>query len=253
MRTPAERSGKLPAGRSETGGNDLDRKTGKTVFPGLDGTALKLLALASMVIDHVGYMLYPGARWLRACGRLAMPVFAFCVAEGLAHTRDRGRYLLRMGAVGLISEIPYDLMTKGKVPDLGHQNILLTFFAAILALILYEAIRTRVKGWPGILPGLAVLAAAACVSRPLKLDYNYTAVGLVYLFYLLRDTHPALRTGVAMAWYGWLRRTWVGPWGLLAFPLLLLYNGKRGRGLKWLFYAAFPAHMLLIRLIGILR
>ena len=227
--------------------------TREKAFPGLDGTALKLIALVSMVIDHVGYVLYPGARWLRAAGRLAMPIFAFCVAEGLSHTRDRRGYLLRMGAVGLVSEIPYDLMTRRTILEFTHQNILLSFFLAILALILYEEIRARVKGWAGMLLGLVVLAAAARVSRPLKLDYNYTAVGLVYLFYLLRDTHPALRAGAAMAWYGWLRRTGVGPWGLLAFPLLLLYNGKRGRGVKRFFYAAFPAHMLLIRLIAFLR
>ncbi len=231
----------------------MDPMTRGKLFPGLDGTALKLIALVSMVIDHVGFVLYPGTRWLRAAGRLAMPVFAFCVAEGLSYTHDRRGYLLRMGVVGLASEIPYDLMTKRTTLEFTNQNILLTFFLALLALILYEEIRARVKGRAGVLLGLAVLSAAAGASRPLKLDYNYTAVGLVCLFYLLRDTHPALRAGAAMAWYGWLRRTWVGPWGLLAFPLLLLYNGKRGRGVKWLFYAAFPAHMLLIRLIAFLR
>jgi ATP-binding cassette subfamily B protein len=101
----------------------------------LDGTALKLIAMLSMVFDHVGDAFFPGVMWLRMVGRIAMPVFAFCIAEGYAHTRDRKKYLLRMGLFALVSEIPFDLCFHGK-PGFGHQNIMLTFFLSILALFI---------------------------------------------------------------------------------------------------------------------
>ena len=63
----------------------------------LDGTMLKIIAMISMVIDHVGDMFFPELLWLRMIGRLAMPVFAFCITEGYIHTRNRKKYLLRMG------------------------------------------------------------------------------------------------------------------------------------------------------------
>ena len=46
-------------------------------FQVLDGTTLKLIAMAAMVLDHVGDNFFPGQVWMRALGRLAMPIFAF--------------------------------------------------------------------------------------------------------------------------------------------------------------------------------
>ncbi len=69
----------------------------------LDGTAIKLIAMVSMVIDHLGDNFFPQAIWMRAVGRLALPLFAFCVSEGYIHTHDRKKYLLRMGLFALVS------------------------------------------------------------------------------------------------------------------------------------------------------
>ena len=55
----------------------------------LDGTMLKIIAMISMVFDHVGDMFFPGLMWPRMIGRIAMPLFSFCIAEGYIHTRDK--------------------------------------------------------------------------------------------------------------------------------------------------------------------
>ena len=109
-------------------------------FRCLDGTALKIIAMVSMVFDHVGDMFFPEVMWPRMIGRIAMPVFAFCVAEGYAHTRDRRKYIARMGAFALISEIPFDLAFFDR-PGFEHQNIMVTFFLALIALELFERLR----------------------------------------------------------------------------------------------------------------
>ena len=90
--------------------------------------------MISMVFDHVGDMFFPGVMWLRMIGRLAMPLFSFCIAEGYIHTKDRKKYILRLGIFALISEVPFDLAFEGKI-NLSHQNIMLTFFLAVIALI----------------------------------------------------------------------------------------------------------------------
>ena len=85
----------------------------------LDGTMLKLIAMTSMVFDHAGDLFFHDQLWMRMIGRLAMPLFSFCIAEGYRYTKDRKKYLLRMGLFALISEIPFDLAFAGKI-DLSH-------------------------------------------------------------------------------------------------------------------------------------
>ena len=60
---------------------------------GLDGFTLKLIAVAAMVVDHLGALVFPEALWMRVVGRFAMPVFAFLLVEGYHQTRHLGRYL----------------------------------------------------------------------------------------------------------------------------------------------------------------
>ena len=212
----------------------------------LDGTMLKIIAMVSMVSDHVGDLFFPGVMWLRMIGRLAMPIFSFCIAEGYAHTRDKNRYLLRMGIFALISEVPFDLAFEGKV-GFGHQNIMLTFFLSILALKIFDLIRGEEPRNIGktVLGTLAVLVMAG-LALLLKADYTIFAVIAVFLFYVLRNRHPLVRSGVGVAFLA-LTRT-MGYYCTTGFSLipLLLYNGKRGRGLKWLFYAFYPGHLLLL-------
>lgn len=63
----------------------------------LDGMMLKIIAMISMIFDHAGDMFFPEADWFRMVGRLAMPLFSFCIAEGYIHTHDRKKYVIRMG------------------------------------------------------------------------------------------------------------------------------------------------------------
>ena len=221
----------------------------KKKFAVLDGTALKLIALASMVLDHVGDNFFPGQIWMRVLGRIAMPLFAFCVAEGFCHTRNKGRYLLRLGLFALISEIPFDLVTAGEPLEFSHQNIMLTFFWAILALLCYERITAGKASKGQLALGCLVLLASGLGSVVLGMDYNLLAVGLVFLFYLLRQNPIPVRCLAGMAYHALLRNMGLYWFGLLGFIPIFLYNGKRGPGLKWLFYLFYPGHLLLIYLL----
>ena len=223
----------------------------------LDGTVLKIIAMVSMVFDHVGDMFFPDVLWPRMIGRLAMPLFAFCITEGYIHTRDKKKYLFRMGIFALVSEVPFDLAFEGKV-SLNHQNIMLTFFMSILALMLFDLIRGKINEDTGrysigktILGSLVIIGTAA-VAILIKADYTIFAVISVFLFYLFKDTKHFIRTGVGVAFLA-LTRTmgYYCTTGLSIIPLLL-YNGKKGKGLKWLFYAFYPGHLLLLYLIKLI-
>ena len=218
----------------------------------MDGTMLKLIAMISMIFDHVGDSFFPDQIWMRAVGRMAMPIFAFCMAEGFAHTSSRWRYIRRMALFALISEIPFDLVTSGKVMDLGHQNIMFTFLLASLSLMLFEKICGGERSKKKRVIAAVVLLLSLVLALLLRLDYHILAVGLVYIFYLMRRKPLAVRNAAGMAYYVVLRNMGIYWFGLLGFLPIFLYNGKKGRGLKWLFYVFYPGHLLLIYLIRIL-
>ena len=217
----------------------------------LDGTTLKLIAMISMVFDHAGDMFFPDVMWPRMIGRLAMPIFSFFIAEGFSHTRDKKKYLCRLGIFALISEIPFDLAFEGKI-GFSHQNIMLSFFLAVVALMLYDWIQGGTKSEENhasigkTILGVLVVAAIAALSLLLRADYTIFAVIAVFLFYVLRQKHPLVRTGVGVTFLA-LTRT-IGYYCTTGFSFipLAMYNGKKGKGLKWLFYGFYPGHLLLL-------
>ncbi len=224
---------------------------------GLDGGALKGIAAALMLMDHVGAILLPEVPVLRCVGRLAFPIFAFFIAEGYAHTRDFGRYFRRLAILAVVSEIPFNL-ENGAVFDLTRQNVLFTFCLALLTLRGLEALgRERGFGrWAGC--GL-VLAASFGAGELLRTDYGGWGVVTVALLYLCRDgKYAKLWLLLAMAavnglGMGSLTMPVFGGempiqiFAVAALPVIWLYNGQAGpKGLRRAFYVFYPAHLLVL-------
>lgn len=224
---------------------------------GLDGGALKGIAAALMLTDHVGAILLPEVPVLRCVGRLAFPIFAFFIAEGYAHTRDFGRYFRRLAILAVVSEIPFNL-ENGAVFDLTRQNVLFTFCLALLTLRGLEALgRERGFGrWAGC--GL-VLAAGFAAGELLRTDYGGWGVVTVALLYLCRDGKYAklwlLLAMAAMNGLGMGSLTMpvfggempIQIFAVAALPVIWLYNGQaEPKGLRRAFYVFYPAHLLVL-------
>ena len=118
----------------------------------LDSLALKLLAMALMLCDHLWATVLPGVMWLTAVGRVAFPIFAFQVAEGFQRTHDRKKYLLRMLVFALISEIPFNYLYYSSPVFPFHQNVMFTFFIALLLMLGLEKVRSKGTGLYILLP-----------------------------------------------------------------------------------------------------
>lgn len=74
---------------------------------GLTGNQLKLIAMAAMTLDHIGVYLLPQALILRIIGRLALPIYAYMIAEGCRYTRSRKQYLLRIAGLAAVCQAVY--------------------------------------------------------------------------------------------------------------------------------------------------
>ena len=212
---------------------------------------LRLLALALMCVDHAGLALFPAVPAFRWVGRLAFPLYCFLLAQGYRHTRDLRAYARRLLLFALLSEIPFDLLIFGRVSSTAEQNALFALLLALLALYAADALRER----PAMLAAsLVLLCMGAMLAR---VSYGWLGIALCLCFHLLRERRAAMLLSAAGALLlytlslflsgvdaGWAAASLCS---LAALPLLLLYNGRRGprsSALTFLFYAAYPLHLL---------
>ena len=203
----------------------------------ISGSWLKAIAMLSMLIDHIAY--YYGCdnpylyELMRTVGRIAFPTFAFLLAEGFVHTRNRQKYLISLFAFALLSEIPWMLLNHD-----GSHNIIFTLLAGILGLHVIENSKSHwITAICVTLIGLATIFSDT--------DYSWRGFGLVLIFYMFRG-RPELQTlfGIPLMYeYGIMGV-------LVAFSVIWLYNGERGfiqgKAWKYAFYAFYPVHLMMI-------
>jgi hypothetical protein len=218
------------------------------------GSALKTIAVVSMIIDHVafvlvqrmavGYTYILGSSLtvymlLRYVGRLAFPIYCFLLVEGFAHTHDRRRYGLRLAAFAVISEIPWNLVHTGRLLY-ERQNVFFTLTLGFIALCLAEGLEKDAEHRGLYALGLAAVVAAGLWGR---MDYGAVGVGIILMMYLLRE-RAVLRAAAGVCL---LPNTWIAG---LAFVPIALYNGKRGyirgKAAQIAFYAIYPVHLLIL-------
>ena len=228
-------------------------KTGR--FPGLTGNQLKMLALITMTCDHVGLQLFSRLEILRIIGRLALPIYAYMIAEGWHYTRDRKKYFLRLASLAAVCQAVY-FAAMGSV----YQCIMVTFSLSVCIIWLFDrALEEGTALWRV----LAALGSAAayflCEVLPgllrgtdFAIDYGFCGVMLPVLAYFggnLRE--KVLLMGAELILLA-LDIGGVQWWALAALPLLALYNGKRG---KWkigtFFYLYYPLHLAAIYAISL--
>ena len=209
----------------------------------LSGSALKVIAVISMTIDHVALYVLAGYLrmqdvWLydvlRGIGRLAFPIFAFLVIEGFFHTHNIVRYMATLLIFALLSEIPWYLLRQ-----CGSHNVLFTLLLGLIAVYLTD--RIPKNSWLLFIPSLCMATLAAWIST----DYSWHGIGLMIVFYLFHEKpFPYYLIGLPFLMEYGITGTCLG---ILA---CLLYNGNRGfiRGkwLKYSFYLYDPLHLITI-------
>lgn len=109
---------------------------------------LKIIALVTMFIDHMGAVVPEafgfapvGVNLFRVIGRVSFPIFVYLIAEGFRHTKSPAKFLIRLGIFALISEIPFDMAINGNVNFFANTNIFYTLFFGGAAIESYR--RTR--------------------------------------------------------------------------------------------------------------
>lgn len=206
-------------------------------FGFLNSFTLKMFAIVSMIIDHVGYIFFPNATIFRAFGRIAFPIFCFLIVEGFHHTRSHMNYLIRLTIFAFISEIPFDLAFQGMLFDWQHQNVFFTLVLGLISIFCLEEMNTR-KIY--ILPLILMWGTAELIHC----DYGIGGVIFICMLYLTRETpwiRFVLSALILYVFWGSLEL-----FGLFALLLIAFYNGKRGPSAQMIFYWFYPVHLLVL-------
>jgi len=159
-----------------------------TKHQGLTSTGLKWIALLLMILDHIHYMFgfteaIPDL--FSMLGRLAAPLFLFCLVEGFSKTRNRKKYFLKIYLVSvLMSALLVAMNCFGLLvrPDGFYPfNGMMTAFAILL--VVYQGI-----DW---LTQRRFLRGLLAVALPLAAPFLFTTL----------ITHiPSLRMPLVLGW-----------------------------------------------------
>lgn len=225
----------------------------------LNGGDLKLLAMVTMLIDHFGaaflffYMNIGDNRLkyhelysvIRNIGRISFPIFIFLLVEGLYHTRNIQKYLLRLALFSLISEIPFDLAFRRQLFDWQSQNVFFTLLIGLAAIALMQYKNKFFKNIPFLnyLVNILIAAAAMLLAKVLKTDYNWAGVLAILTAYWLRSSDLQM-------WFVCLVLFFFSSdlelYALFCIPFIAHYNGKKGHLPKWMPYLFYPIHLLIL-------
>ncbi len=232
-----------------------------------DTNLLKLVAMLTMLCDHAGKMLFPQYPVMRIIGRIAFPIYAYCLAAGCVYTRNPLNYLKRIVLLALIVQPLYAV-------SMGH-SVQQMYAVSFAEHPLGAALNFYIYSWnkPSILVSLAlgliliwtlrerqlVFTAAMCVFCWLiqkKLDYGVRGLTLMLLFYLFCTKRwLSLPCVLAfMLWWGMSSGGYslfgvsfgIQTFAVLALPLIYIHTKSGIRLPKWLFYGFYPAHLILI-------
>ncbi len=246
---------------------------------GISGSTLKMIAVVTMLTDHLAAVVLPSllARyeifyfgdyssghmqeliaqtgvggWIyvlyqvmrRIFGRLAFPIYCFLLVEGFGRTRSRLKYAGRLFAFALISEIPFNLAFRGNVLDGSYQNIFFTLLFGFAMIWAMEEVERRIcQPFLRLCGFAAAFLGAAFAAEAFKCDYGAHGIIAIALLYLFRKNkrEQIIAGCVAFLW------EITAPF---AFVFIGFYNGRRGWKLKYLFYAFYPVHLLVLYLLA---
>ena len=189
---------------------------------------LKLIAALTMLIDHIGMVLFPQYSIFRIIGRIAMPLFAFSVSQGFYYTHQRARsfkYLRDLLVFSLLSQGPYQYMLYVVGISRFTLNIGFTWTFSLMILLAVDDLsghnlRQQIRGVLLFLIGVAIPGFVA-------VDYGFFGIVLPLIIYLLFFNNRWLLVTGANG-----NKSLVKP-GLISYVIFLLFFAV----MNLLFYA----------------
>lgn len=211
---------------------------------------LKIIAIITMFIDHLGYAIFGKFSYFNYIGRLSFPIFAFQISEGYIHTKKLKKYFLRLFLFALVSQIPFMLFHSIISSDFSL-NIFFTLFLGLLSIYIYDECKYKFLG-------IIASVLLALIAQFSHCDYGAYGVAIILIFYIFKNNiitssmffiiATLIRYFLPCIKYGIFQRKYLYLFICTIIPCLFFaaYNGKKGKNTKYLLYLFYPIHLILI-------
>lgn len=226
-------------------------------FSGISSSALKIIAITAMVLDHLSVLFFgTGPTTFRIIGRIAFPIFAFLISEGVRYSGNIRKYAVRLFAFALISEIPFDIGFASEFIDFSKQNVYFTLLLGLLSSVVIKKLKEKQLAFLCFFTTF-IFALAALI---IKSDYGFMGVVVISVYYFFGELSGGTRIA-AFSFAALFTCIAVEPEGIglkiLQFPAvfsvipIVLYNGKKGFKMnKYVFYAFYPVHISILTILA---
>ena len=204
---------------------------------------LKVIGIVAMFLDHYHYVI-GGSEILNVAGRIAFPIFAFTLSEGYVHTRSLKKYLLRLFIFAVSIQMPSVL--------LGYNypmNIFFTLFLGLLSIYIFSLKKIS------IILKIILIGFILFFSQKFKLDYGMYGILLIMNFSIFRnDKFKILMNFLVLNVFNAIfPEVFDLPdtqcFSLISLVFIFMYNGEKGRSMKYFFYLFYPIHFFILEAI----
>jgi len=229
----------------------------------MNSTQLKIFAMITMLLDHIGTVFYPQIMIFKIIGRLAFPIFCYFIAEGYIKTRNRKKYALRLLIIALISQLPFiTVFRQAFGENFLALNTIFDLFLGLIAIWLYDSLKLK--------HNIIIIWRIAILAFFLRIDGDFMGIFMIYFFFKYHDNFnkmakkQILLIGISQIIYMLYMlaygvpliallnlQMWEQLFSILALIPIKYYNGKKGKNIKYAFYVFYPLHLLVIYLIKI--
>lgn len=277
----------------------------------MTSTTLKVIALFTMLIDHIWSFIPGTPYYFHWIGRISAPIFMFCCIIGYTNTKSKIKYMSRlyalsliMGAINAFLDIQYNfirtlliivviifIIEKFEAKDKNAKSMLLIFvlWQIVSSLVIIQLLHLGVND-------KIVIMILTVLSNILALDGGMFFVLIGVIMYIFRDSRKnrgvsymivtlldmlIYNTNILKVTFRVLEENIKVPFMFLSIlfesilfgvlppfmntdllygdpqwmmifvlPFILIYNGEKGRGLKYLFYIFYPVHIIILYYVG---
>jgi len=215
---------------------------------------LKIIGIFTMLCDHSGDALLGYFSFLNLIGRIAFPIFAFQIVQGYIHTSNLKKYMLRLFIFACISQIPFMLFLS-TFSNNFYLNIFFTLLLGTIALYGYDKIKNKYLG-------IAFATLISVIAHFIHVDYGAYGIAIIFLFYIFNTKFNNKKIFMCLTFvlitilkylpniinYLIVATTYINCIIFTCISLIpiCLYNGKQGPKVKYLFYAFYPVHLLIL-------
>lgn len=196
-----------------------------------------------MFSDHYHYIV-GGSEILNVIGRIAFPIFAFTLNEGYVHTRSLKKYLLRLFIFAVSIQMPSILF--------GYDypmNIFFTLFLGLLSIYIFNLKKMNV------ILKIILIGFILFLSQKFKLDYGIYGILVIINFNIFRNNKfKILMNFLVLNIYNVIfPKVFDLPdtqlFSLISLVFIFMYNGEKGRSMKYFFYLFYPIHFFILEVI----